>query len=123
MFYWSSDMNKFVYFYLLVAALLLFSGSAYAQDANNFVVAVAKQGGVPEAQAEQQINSVFAAVQTELQAGREVQIRKFGKFYVQSRDSRKGRNPRTGQAIDIPARKYPRFSAAESLRETVNKVQ
>jgi len=54
-----------------------------------------------------------------LKDGEEVQITGFGKFYVQERKAREGRNPQTGQKMKIAAQKVPAFSAGNALKEAV----
>ena len=54
-----------------------------------------------------------------LKNGEEVQITGFGKFYVQERTAREGRNPQPGEMMRIPAQKVPSFSAGNTLKESV----
>lgn len=62
----------------------------------------------------------FEEVVTEtLKGGGEVRITGFGKFYVQERKAREGRNPQTGEKMKIPASKVPSFSAGNALKESV----
>ena len=60
-------------------------------------------------------------IATELSKGRKVQITGFGTFEPRKRKKRKGRNPRTGDMIEIPAARVPAFSAGKSLKTRVNK--
>jgi DNA-binding protein HU-beta len=59
------------------------------------------------------------SVQDALGKGESVTLVGFGTFSVMSRASRKGRNPRTGQELSIPARKMPKFTAGKALRTAV----
>jgi len=81
----------------------------------------AKEARISEPQAQEQVNALFRVIAAELESGREVQIKNFGKFSVRQRAARKGRNPRTGQPLEIPAKKYPKFKAAENLKELVSR--
>lgn len=99
--------------------VLAFTGSAVA-EAPPLVVQVARQANISEAAAREQIERVVNAIKEELRGGRDVTIRNFGRFYVQERDARTGRNPRTGEAIEIPAKRYPRFSSSESFKDDLN---
>ena len=96
-------------------------GYGVAEEPLALVEAVATQSGVSQDAAKSQIELVFQAVAEELRAGRSVTIRRFGKFYVQDRQPRKARNPRTGESINVPAKRYPRFTSSEVLKEKLNK--
>jgi DNA-binding protein HU-beta len=61
-------------------------------------------------------NGIIAA---ELKSGRKVQITGFGTFQVRKRKKREGRNPQTGAPIEIPATKFPAFSAGRALKDRV----
>lgn len=91
-----------------------------AVSASSLPETLSAKTGVKADAAQAQIAAVFDAMQTELKSGRDVTVRNFGKFYLQSRDARVGRNPKTGEQIQIPARKYPRFRSAEGLKSAVN---
>jgi len=66
------------------------------------------------------VDAVFEAISEALGKGDKVQLIGFGNFEVRERSARKGRNPQTGEEIDIPASKVPIFKAGKSLREAVN---
>jgi len=57
---------------------------------------------------------------TELAEGGRVEIRGFGSFSVHHRPARRGRNPKTGEAVDIPRKYVPHFKPGKELRERVN---
>ena len=57
-----------------------------------------------------------------LASGERIEIRGFGSFALHSRPSRIGRNPKTGEAVAVPARYVPRFKPGKELRERVNSV-
>jgi DNA-binding protein HU-beta len=59
------------------------------------------------------------AISSALKGGEEVQITGFGKFYVQERKAREGRNPQTGEKMKIAASKVPSFSAGNALKEAI----
>lgn len=63
---------------------------------------------------------MLASVEAELKSGGEVNLTGFGKFSVTERGARKGRNPQTGESVDIAASKTPAFKAGNSLKEAVN---
>lgn len=72
-------------------------------------------------EAEAAVNAVFKAIETELATGGKVQIAGFGSFKVKERAARPGRNPKTKEAITIPASKVPSFTAGKDLKDAVNK--
>ena len=70
------------------------------------------------------IVDIFLGCITEaLREGDKVELRGFGSFRARSRDARQGRNPKTGDAVQVPARKTPFFKAGKELRERVASVQ
>jgi DNA-binding protein HU-beta len=80
---------------------------------------VAKDTGLSQAQAGKVVGDVFEVITTSLRSGEEVRVTGFGTFKVTSTSQRTGRNPRTGEAITIPAGKRPSFSAGTQLTEAV----
>ena len=84
------------------------------------VAGVAEKAGLTKKDAEKAVNALFESVQQELVAGGKVQMIGFGTFEVKERAARKGRNPRTGQDIEIPASKNPGFKAGKALKDAVN---
>jgi DNA-binding protein HU-beta len=81
---------------------------------------IASEQGVDKKHARQLIEEVFKAVVTAAQQGEEVSIPGFGKFKVASRDARQGRNPATGEAIEIAASKKLTFSPAKQVKDAMN---
>jgi DNA-binding protein HU-beta len=70
--------------------------------------------------AEQVVNAFFAAIEDALKVGDKVQLIGFGTFEVRDRQARKGRNPQTGDEIDIPATRVPAFKAGKALKDSVS---
>ena len=66
------------------------------------------------------VNTVFDEIIEALALGNRVELRGFGAFSVKARDSRVGRNPRTGEAVDVPAKAVPFFKSGKELRERLN---
>jgi DNA-binding protein HU-beta len=66
------------------------------------------------------VDAVFEAISKALAMGDEVQVSGFGKFDVRKRPARTGRNPRTGESLQIAASKAPGFKAAKNLKDQVN---
>ncbi len=66
------------------------------------------------------VDAVLGAITEALAAGSRVQISGFGTFEVRHRDARMGRNPRTGEPVQIKATNAPAFKAGKALKEAVN---
>ncbi len=87
---------------------------------NELVAAVSDAAGLSKADATKAVDSVFDTVTEELKQGREVRLVGFGTFAVTRRAATTGRNPRTGEAIQIKASNQPKFKAGKALKEAVN---
>ncbi|HIU49347.1 MAG TPA: HU family DNA-binding protein [Candidatus Avimonoglobus intestinipullorum] len=85
------------------------------------IAAVAEQAALSKKDAEKAINAVVASITGALADGDKVQLVGFGTFEVRERGARTGKNPRTGEAINIAASKVPAFKAGKALKDTVNK--
>ena len=66
------------------------------------------------------VNAILDEITSALANGDRVELRGFGAFSVRKRDSRKGRNPRTGEPVEVPAKAVPFFKAGKELRARVN---
>lgn len=88
---------------------------------------VAAKTGLTLKDAKTVVDSIFSAIPkegiiaAELNAGRKVQITGFGTFQVRKRRKREGRNPQTGEPIQIPASRFPSFTAGRALKDRVRK--
>ncbi|WP_287776676.1 HU family DNA-binding protein [Megamonas sp.] len=87
---------------------------------SELVASVAEVAELTKKDAEKAVNAVFASVQKALVEDDKVQIIGFGTFEVRTRAARKGRNPQTGETIEIPASKNPVFKAGKALKDAVN---
>lgn len=85
------------------------------------IAVAAEKSGIPKKDAERAVSAVFDIITAELVKGQKVQISGFGIFEVKAREARVGRNPRTKEAIEIPASKAPAFKASKALKDTVSK--
>ena len=83
--------------------------------------AVAETSGLTKKDSEVALNAILDTIQNAMKSGDKVQLVGFGSFEVKERAARKGRNPRTGQDIEIPASKNPVFKAGKALKDAVNK--
>ena len=87
---------------------------------NDLIKAVAESSGLSHAQAGTAVDSVIDSISGSLRQGQEVRLVGFGTFSVAQRKASKGRNPRTGEEIDIPASKQAKFKAGKALKESLN---
>lgn len=81
---------------------------------------MAAQAGINKAEAERALDAFTDAVQTTLVKRSTVTLVGFGTFKTSERAARKGRNPQTGQEIDIAAATMPKFTAGKALKDAVN---
>ncbi len=75
--------------------------------------------GGTRADAERAVETMIDAIASSLKKGKEVSIAGLGIFSTKTRNARTGRNPRTGESIDIPAMRVPKFRAAKALKDAV----
>lgn len=87
---------------------------------NDLIAEVAGTSGLAKNDATQAVESVFDHITKALQSGDEVRIVGFGTFSVSRRAASEGRNPRTGEKIQIPASNQPKFKAGKGLKDAVN---
>ncbi len=87
---------------------------------NDLVSAVSNSAGMSMADANRAVDSVFDNITSSLRGGNEVRLIGFGTFSVANRKATTGRNPRTGETIQIPARRQAKFKAGKALKEAVN---
>lgn len=80
---------------------------------------IASGTGFSKADALKALDSTLNAIRAALKKGQKVTLVGFGTFSVVKRKSRKGRNPRTGETITIPAAKLPKFTSGKSLKDAV----
>ncbi len=81
---------------------------------------IAGAADISKAAAEKALNGTLAAIAETLKDGNKVTLVGFGTFSVSRREARKGRNPQTGKAIDIPAKNVAKFKAGSKLSEAIN---
>jgi DNA-binding protein HU-beta len=87
----------------------------------DLVDVVAQQKNLPRPQVEATIDALIEAVADGLSKGDRVDLRGFGAFAVRESAARSGRNPQTGEPIQIAARRVPTFKAGKELRDRVNR--
>jgi DNA-binding protein HU-beta len=85
----------------------------------DLIAHVATAAGLSKVDAKKAIESYHEAVATTLKAGNKVDILGFGSFSVASRPARTGRNPKTGEALQIKAAKLPKFKPGKGLKDAI----
>ena len=87
---------------------------------NDLVSAVATSTGLSKSDGANAVDSMLDSIAGALKDGDEVRLPGFGTFSVRQRNASEGRNPRTGEPIQIPASKLPKFKAGKILKEALN---
>ena len=85
------------------------------------VAAMADKAGLTKKDAEAALKAFTDIVAEELKKGEKIQLVGFGTFEVSERAAREGRNPQTGETMNIAASKAPKFKAGKALKDIVNK--
>ena len=86
---------------------------------SEFVDHVASEADLSKGDAASAVDAVLTTIQETLSRGGEITFSGFGKFHVAERGAREGRNPQTGETMQIAASKVPRFSAGSGLKKAV----
>ncbi len=81
---------------------------------------VARNTQLTKKHAEIMVNTVFDSIVDSLKDGEKIELRGFGSFRIRRRDSRIGRNPKTGATVEVPSKKIPYFKPGKELRELLN---
>jgi DNA-binding protein HU-beta len=86
----------------------------------DLIAVVAQETDISKAKAAEVVEAVFGAIEKSLKQKEEVRLVGFGTFIPTSREASKGRNPRTGEEIAIPASSSVRFKAGKTLKDAIN---
>ena len=87
---------------------------------SELIETVAKRNNLPKKQAGIAVTTIFDTVFGALGAGERVEIRGFGSFTTRRYETYVGRNPKTGDPVDVPAKRLPFFKVGKDLRERVD---
>jgi DNA-binding protein HU-beta len=87
---------------------------------NELIASVAEDAGLAKGDAGKAVDAVFDAITNSLKSGGDVRLVGFGTFSVTKRAASVGRNPRTGEKIQIKASNQPKFKAGKGLKDSVN---
>src|SRR5512132_3728817 len=69
------------------------------------------------------VDTVFKAIIDALHRGEKIELRGFGSFRLRQREPRKGRNPKTGDKVDVPPKKVPYFKPGKELKDLINRIE
>lgn len=86
---------------------------------NQLIEKVAKKANLTKSASSDAVNATFNLIRDSLGRGEKVVITGFGTFLVRSRASRRGRNPQTGETIQIPSKKLPGFTAGKTIKRLI----
>ena len=87
---------------------------------NELVEAISNETGLTRVKSTEVVTSIINTITNTLKNGEKVTITGFGTWSTTKRDARKGRNPKTGEVIDIPSKNVAKFKAGNDLNKTVN---
>jgi DNA-binding protein HU-beta len=87
---------------------------------NDLIAAMASRAGLSKTDAAKAVDGITSSITSALQSGTEVRLVSFGTFSVSHRKATTGRNPRTGERIEISARNVPKFKSGKALKAAVN---
>lgn len=94
-------------------------GEVSGMNKTDLINKVAEVTELSKKDATKAVEAVFDAISEALQSGDKVQLVGFGNFEVRERSARKGRNPQTGEEIEIPSSKVPAFKPGKALKEGI----
>lgn len=86
---------------------------------NEFVTVLAERNNLTKREAEEMYDIVFGTLGEVVAEGNEVSISGVGKVKIVERDARTARNPKTGNVVDVPAKKVPKFQFSKNIKEAV----
>jgi DNA-binding protein HU-beta len=86
---------------------------------DELVRGVAERSGLEVGQAKKAVEAALEEISKQLAGGNEIRLTGFGKFSAVERSAREGRNPKTGESMQIPAKTVPKFSAGAELKKAV----
>ncbi len=82
---------------------------------------VSRAADLTKKHAEVIVDTVFRSIITALHRGEKIELRGFGSFRLRQREPRKGRNPKTGDRVDVPPKRVPYFKPGKELKELINR--
>ncbi len=85
------------------------------------IAEVAKAADLPKKDSEIIVSTVLQSIIDALHRGEKIELRGFGSFRLRNRRARTGRNPKTGEKVQVPAKRIPYFKPGRELKELINK--
>ncbi len=82
---------------------------------------IAQEMNISKQEAETGVNLFFQSIKEAIQRGEEIELRGFGSFRFRNRNARSGRNPRTGEPVQVPPKKVLYFKPSKLLKNLINK--
>ena len=95
-------------------------GKGTTMNKQDVVAAVARSSGISKIRANTAVDTIFSGITDALKKGEGFRLVGFGTFSTRRRVAHQGRNPRTGETIQIPASTLPKFKPGKSLKDAVN---
>ncbi|HUF04526.1 MAG TPA: HU family DNA-binding protein [Aridibacter sp.] len=86
----------------------------------DLVEIVANEADMTKKDVEQLVEIIFESIVSTLNKGEKIELRGFGSFRVRERNARKGRNPKTGEPVEIPAKRVAYFKPGKDLKDIIN---
>ena len=96
------------------------AGNEHTMTKADLVEEVTRVTELPRKESEAAVETIFESIITALQADDKIEIRGFGSFRTRQRNPRVGRNPKTGDRVEVPAKKIPFFKPSKELKDLVN---
>jgi len=108
------------FFWLSGRIAVILGGGGMGMTKADLVEQVTGLGDLTRRDGEVIVETIFDSVIGALQKGDKIEIRGFGSFRIRERNPRIGRNPKTGDRVDVPAKRVPYFKPSKELRDLVN---
>src|ERR1700682_5972274 len=115
-------VNRPTRFREIASKNILRTSERYRMTKAELVEDVAAAAELTKKDAERLVEIVFESIIESLNQGEKIELRGFGSFRVRERGARRGRNPKTGDPVSIPAKRVPYFKAGKELKELINET-
>ena len=101
-------------------AKVLFSGELFIMTKSELIAEISRISGLTKVDSERALDAFIQSVETALKNGDEIKLVGFGTFLTTKKEATIGRNPKTGESMNIPARIVPKFRAGKQLKDAVD---
>ena len=89
---------------------------------NDLIKKISERVQIPTTAAKVILDTIFDSMRESLERGERIEIRGFGSFVIRQYNGYKGRNPKTGESVDVPSKRAPFFKVGKELKEKVNNL-